>query len=61
MQQNNKIKSEMKILGKILTSAGCMLLGYYLILGAFAIHPYLGGVVIGIAFYALGDIIRDKY
>ena len=50
-----------KILGKILTSAGCMLLGYYLILGAFAIHPYLGGIVIGIALFAIGDIIRDKY
>ena len=51
----------MKILGKILTSAGCTILGYYLILGGFAIHPYLGGIFIGIAFYALGDIIRDKY
>ena len=51
----------MKILGKILTSAGCTILGYYLILGALAIHPYLGGIVIGIAFFAIGDIIRDKY
>lgn len=51
----------MKILGKILTSVGCAILGYYLILGTFAIHPYLGGIVIGIALYALGDIIRDKY
>lgn len=51
----------MKILGKILTSAGCTILGYYLILGALAIHSYLGGIVIGIEFYALGDIIRDKY
>lgn len=59
--QNNKIKSKMKILGKILTSAGCMILGYYLILGALAIHPYLGGIVIGIALFAIGDIIRDKY
>ena len=51
----------MKILGKILTSAGCMILGYYLILGALVIHPDLSGIVIGIALYALGDIIRDKY
>lgn len=51
----------MKILGKILTLTGCMILGYYLILGAFAIHPYLCGIIIGIAFYAIGDIIRDKY
>ena len=51
----------MKTLGKILTSAGCMILGYYLILGAFDIHPYLGGIVIGIALFAIGGIIRDKY
>ena len=51
----------MKTLGEILMSAGCTILGYCLILGALAIHPYLGGIVIGIALYALGDIIRDKY
>ena len=28
---------------------------------SFAIHPYLGGIVIGIALFAIGDIIRDKY
>ena len=51
----------MKKLVKVLTSAGCTIFGYYLILGALAIHPYLGGIVIGIALFALGDIIRDKY
>ena len=37
----------MKILGKILTSAGCMILGYYLMEVALAIHPFGGGMVFG--------------
>ena len=51
----------MKLLGRLLVSAGFMLFGYYLITEAFAIHPFLGGIVIGIALFAIGDIIRDKY
>ena len=49
----------MKILGKILTSAGCMILGYYLT-EAFAIHPFLGGIVLSIAICTLLYMIRNN-
>ena len=50
----------MKILGKILTSAGCMILGYYLITEAFAIHPFIGGIVLSIAICTLLYMIRNN-
>lgn len=41
----------MKLLGRLLALVGSMLLGYYLITEAFAIHPFLGGMVLGITTY----------
>lgn len=38
----------MKILWKILVLVVSMLLGYYLMTGALAIHPFVGGIVLGI-------------
>ena len=50
----------MKILGKVLTSAGFMLFGYYLITEAFAIHPFLGGIVLSIAICTLLYMMRNN-
>ena len=38
----------MKILGKILVLVVSMLFGHCLMTGALAIHPFLGGMVLGI-------------
>ena len=51
----------MKLFGRLLVSVGSMLLGYYLITVTLDTHPFLVGIVIGIALFAIGGIIRDKY
>ena len=50
----------MKLLRRLLVLVGSMLLGYYLITEAFAIHPFLGGIVLGIAIYALLCMIHNN-
>ena len=44
--QNNKTKSKMKTLERILVLAGSMLLGFCTMKEALAIHPFLGGVIL---------------
>ena len=50
----------MKLLRRLLVSVGSMLLGYYLITEAFAIHPFLGGIVLSIAICTLLYMIRNN-
>ena len=50
----------MKLLRRLLMLVGSMLFGYYLITEAFAIHPFLGGIVLSIAICTLIYMIRNN-
>ena len=50
----------MKILGKILVLVVSMLLGYYLMTVALAIHPFVGGIVLGITICMLLYMMRNN-
>ena len=50
----------MKLLRRLLVSVGSMILGYYLITEAFAIHPLLGGIVLSIAICTLLCMIHNN-
>ena len=50
----------MKLFGRLLVSVGSMLLGYYLITVTLDTHPFLVGIVVGIAICTILYMIHNN-